>query len=677
MTNPKRTLAALLCGILLSSPILALCEQVADKNEIVYVTYSAAGEHRETAVVNRFEVAEPQYLTDYGAYSSVQNLTTTEAIEQTGDTLGVQVDTGIFYYEGIMDGAELPWDIRVRYLLGGVEVTPEALAGQAGDVEIILSFTKNPRCREDYFDHYALNITMAFDTENCASIRAEGGTIANVGKLRQVSYIILPETEKEQTLEMRATQFAMDPISINAVPLSMDIGEDQLDTESIKADLLDLEEGASDLDEGALILSDGADELMDGADDLFVGSGQVSVAMRSLKSAAGTLSSGSSEMSEGIDSLAEGAVKLSDSHEDLADGIDALADRETQAKLSQAEAGLATFASALPQASGEIKTGVAGIEAGAGSLAAGIQSAGSQLATAAAGLDTLQSTASASLDIASANLGEILTAVQGAPMSPEAATILSPYVAKLAEAYGHVNGVNAALSASGELATIRDGVSTAATAMTSSGQNSLYGGVVAVKQGASALSTGVDTYTGAVDSYIGVVGQYSAGMQQLNSGAQALANGIETYVDGAQTLYDGVFTLQENYVTLDDGIGAFTGGVRKLTENYAALDEGVQALVDGIDELVEGVTELTDGTLELRENTTGMDVTVDEKVQEALDKFRDEEYTAPSFTSAKNQPSMVQFVMKIDGISIPEAEDIPEEEIAEEKTFFQKLKDLF
>ena len=86
-----------------------------------------------------------------------------------------------------------------------------------GNVEIELDIRKNPDYGGELFRSHALRITAALDTEKCRNIAAEGATAANVGTSRQMSCIVLPNTEKTILISTDATYFEMDAISSNGV----------------------------------------------------------------------------------------------------------------------------------------------------------------------------------------------------------------------------------------------------------------------------------------------------------------------------------------------------------------------------------------------------------------------------------------------------------------------------
>ena len=239
----KEVLALALVFVMLTlTAAPALASAQVTKNEIVYATYDADGGNAAYFVVNRFEVGSAQQLTDYGVYQQVTNLTSTAPLRVSGDEISMQASAGVFYYEGVLSRAELPWLISVEYRLNGTPITPANLAGRSGPVEITLRVRRNTECTGDYFDHYALSITAAFDEKNCESIEAANGIVASVGSKKQVSFTVVPGSEADLTITMDAVQFAMDPISINGVPMSMDVGS--IDTTELKADMEDLEQGA-------------------------------------------------------------------------------------------------------------------------------------------------------------------------------------------------------------------------------------------------------------------------------------------------------------------------------------------------------------------------------------------------------------------------------------------------
>ncbi len=71
-------------------------------------------------------------VVDYGDYSDVKLLTSTERITQNGDKITFRTDDKKVYYQGTMEQVETPWDISVRYYLDGKEYEASEIAGKRG-----------------------------------------------------------------------------------------------------------------------------------------------------------------------------------------------------------------------------------------------------------------------------------------------------------------------------------------------------------------------------------------------------------------------------------------------------------------------------------------------------------------------------------------------------------------
>ena len=132
--------------------------------------------------VNSFSVQAGDTVADHGSYTAVRNMTTSDAVEQSGDTVTVHVtEDGKLYYEGTMDAATaLPWVVKLTYTLDGAEIRPDELGGKSGALSIRLQVSRNPDCTGSFFDDYALQVTMSLDTGLARNISAPGATVANV-----------------------------------------------------------------------------------------------------------------------------------------------------------------------------------------------------------------------------------------------------------------------------------------------------------------------------------------------------------------------------------------------------------------------------------------------------------------------------------------------------------------
>lgn len=296
----RRASALVLAGCLLAGAALPALAASA-KEEVIYANLDASGTVTGVYAVNSFAVQAGDTVTDHGSYTAVRNMTTTDPLEHSGDTVTAAVaEDGKLYYEGTMDTATaLPWLVKLTYTLDGAEIAPEELGGKSGALTIRLQVSRNPDCTGDFFDQYALQVTMTLDTDRAQNIVADGATMANVGSNKQLSYILLPGSDSDVTVTADVTDFAMNAISLNGVKLRLNLGLDGADLTG----MLDrLQSGSVQLDDGANALADGIAQVQAGLDTL----NGVSASTDQLT----TLLDASTQIQNGIAQLDAGAAQL-------------------------------------------------------------------------------------------------------------------------------------------------------------------------------------------------------------------------------------------------------------------------------------------------------------------------------------------------------------------------------
>ena len=205
----RRASALVLAGCLLAGAALPALAASA-KEEVIYANLDASGTVTGVYAVNSFAVQAGDTVTDHGSYTAVRNMTTTDPLKHSGDTVTAAVaEDGKLYYEGTMDTATaLPWLVKLTYTLDGAEIAPEELGGKSGALAIRLQVSRNPDCTGDFFDQYALQVTMTLDTDRAQNIVADGATMANVGSNKQLSYILLPGSDSDVTVTADVTDGA-------------------------------------------------------------------------------------------------------------------------------------------------------------------------------------------------------------------------------------------------------------------------------------------------------------------------------------------------------------------------------------------------------------------------------------------------------------------------------------
>ncbi|MBM7578016.1 YhgE/Pip domain-containing protein [Jeotgalibacillus terrae] len=273
------------------------------KTEVVYATLDAAGEQENLYVVNQFTVNDFGEMTDFGDYTSVQNLTDLTPLEQDGEQITFTAQEEEFYYQGNMDNKALPWDFDISYSLNGESTDADSLIGENGQLEIQIDSSKNTEGEERFFNNYMVQITMTFDADRFKNIEAPDGTIASAGKNRQVTFTVMPEKEESYIVKADVTDLEMEAIEIAAVPSSVSI--DAPDTGEVKEEMTSLSDATAEVNNGVGALQTGIAELNNGTASLYDGSAQFQSGLSQLSGNTGGLIEGSSSIQQALNQMSE------------------------------------------------------------------------------------------------------------------------------------------------------------------------------------------------------------------------------------------------------------------------------------------------------------------------------------------------------------------------------------
>ena len=235
-------LLAVLMVLSVTSMTVFAAEENTAKEEVIYINLAADGSVKEVNAVNIFDLAADGKIVDYGNYQTVRNMTTTDKLCYTDDTVTADAKKGKLYYEGKLESNVIPWNVSVHYYMDGNEYTAEQIAGKSGSLKLAVSITENADCEGDFFDGYALQVTVTLDTDIAKNIKTDGATAANIGGDKQFTYTVLPAKGAEIEITADVTDFEMDPISINGVKLDLDIEIDESEIQGKVADITDAAE---------------------------------------------------------------------------------------------------------------------------------------------------------------------------------------------------------------------------------------------------------------------------------------------------------------------------------------------------------------------------------------------------------------------------------------------------
>lgn len=663
--NKKKVTAAVLVISVIGGNIVMPCTDVyaadgssAKKEEVVYIMTDAGGSVDSVNVVNIFGKGK---ITDYGQYSSVKMLTSTEPISQNGDVITFSTNEDRVYYQGSMENARIPWNISITYTLDGKEITADKLCGKSGALKMRLRITGNTACANDYYNNYALQAAITLDTRLCKNIEADGATVANVGSDKQISYTALPGKGIDAVVCADVTDFEMDAVTVNGIRLNLNI---DIDDDELMDKVTEIMDASEKINDGAAALTDGTDKLNkagnkinDGADELYT--------------ATGTLDNGINSLDKGVTAIQEGLKKLDSKSASLTTGSS-----QIKTALKTIRSGLADVSVSTEQlkqltdSSSAIKQGISNIYNGAVTLQTNLSYEAYKSAMGKNGLnvDELKAGNTAAIESLSGQLQELqsslgqLKGIPGYETNEEYVKQigqLEAQIKSLTNIITLLNGNNAAINGTkGYL----DSVST--------GMDSLVNGL-------SDLKTNYEKFDAAVLTLTNTLSGLSVNMGNLKSGIEQLVNNYSTLDSGITEYTDGVASIVANYNKLVDGVSTLASGSKKLLEGTGTLKQGTSGLYDGIVSLGDGAKELNDGTSEFYEKTSDMDTQVEDSIDEMTASISDDSTEVISFASDKNTNiASVQFVIKTASIEKPEV-SASENTTSVKMNFWQKLLHLF
>lgn len=511
------------------------------KEEVIYVNLNSDGSVDEIYVVNSFELNEAGQIIDYGDYTSFREMTASEGIQIENEKIIIDANTGKLYYEGTLNSKSIPWAFEIQYFIDEKEYPADRIAGKTGDLEIKIKVRSNVKEKNPFYDHLTLQVSLNLDTFICKNIKAEGATFANAGKNKLASFMILPGRDSDISLTAEVTDFVMDGISINAVPLEMnlDFEEESMfgsKLSELKKGIADLDDGAVKLMEAAKKLADGSGESKDGINDLRAASVEIKDATSKFVKGTKDLRKGTKELNTGVRDLRKGTFDLKDGSIKLVDGMNGL---------------------------------VVGLEQ--------LATSGQSL-NAGAMLIFKSLTDSANMQLSAAGISaEDLTPSN---YSSEIESILSelddtsPLIAMITTLKGQLEGYNAFYK--GLVAY------TAGVRQASDGLTGLRDGTIDLKDGVIKLHDGVVELSDGTSELLDGVIELEDGSIELNDGMIEMSDGIVKLLDGAVELHDGTVKLYDGNITLAEGTFEFR-------DKTATIEDDVKDIIkEKINEMMGG-----------------------------------------------------------------------------------------
>ncbi len=547
---------------------------------------------------------------------------------------------------------------------------------------------ENQECRGGFYDHYALQASVLLDTDICKNITAPDATIANVGSKKQLTYTILPGKGADLEITAQVSSFEMDGISVNGIPLNLNL---EVDDQAWLEQVTELSDAVGQLDDGAAKLQDGVSDLQDGAQsglksgvhDLQDGAKQLHSGAADLKDGGSSLQDGAADLQDGVNALDEGIYDLNNGIGQMQEALHTLNQQSPQLvngsasfqaalfQLQEALGGVSLEAEelrVLTDASSAVKSGIDSLVNGITKLQIQVNYEAYKGAMAQNGLDIdglRQKNQSAISGLEglladlSAQMEELKHAGVDTAKAESQVSQLSDLIALLGANNAGIDGTESYLQAAGA-------------------------GLSSLLQGAKALQESYAAFDGKIGELVHQLGGLAYRMSELSS---------------------AIYTLVSEYGKLDQGINGYTAAVAKIAASYSQITDGAARLVtgssalktgseslysgtgelvlgiaelyDGTGMLSDGASELKDGTGTMREETKDMDTEIANQIDELIRSMTGGDFEPASFVSEKNtNVQSVQFVMQAGGVQLEEASGVIREE-PKKLSVWQKFLNLF
>lgn len=654
-----------------------------EKEEVVYAMLDEKGNVTGVYVVNIFESGN---ITDYGEYSSVRNLTTTDDIKVDGNEISIASDADKIYYQGNMITTDIPWNIAIHYYLDGKEYEASEIAGKDGKLKITIEINQNLNCNNSFWEGYALQATMALDAEKCKNIEAEGATIANVGSKKQLSYIIMPGKGANLEITADVTDFEMDAISINGTKLNLNF---EMDSEELIDKIKEIQDAVNSLNEGATKLNNASGKLENGSEDIYNGTLDLNTGALSLKN-------GLNELNEGIETIQDALNALNANSSTLTNGSSEVltALKTIQISLERVKIDAEKLLE-LSQASTEIKNGIDTLVMGLNTMDDSISNYYSALSE--AGISDINafveqhSQAIKELGITDTQRSlynaYMISGVDGVQRKiVELVTLGDTEAINLYKQYttsGDVNVVMTYLTNVGKLISIETLLKADISYI--QGSNNMISGIYSqldsesgeLMKGALLLQSNYNKFDESIQSLVVSLGSLTNNMVSLKTGINTLVDNYEGLDVGMKEYTNGVAKIVEGYTKVYDGSINASRGVADLYDGTTKLVDGTLSLYNGTGEMKEGIEELNDGTEEFYGEIENIDSEVPDMIDDTIAELVGKNVKTVSFVSEENvNIESVLFVIKTPVIEKQSVSvEIEEDEV--KVTWWNKFLRLF
>lgn len=627
----KKGLAVVLAGTILASSVTpALAgEPEVSVDETAYITMDYYGNRTDLSIVKSVRLNGCTEFTDYGRYDVASNLSTTDrpSVSDEGVTWSLS-DPGKdrFYFE-VQPRDQflgLPWSIDVSYMLDGVPYKAEDLAGKSGLVEIDVTVTPDPLADEYYKNNFILVCGTGVDLGETKSFRAEGAQLQTLGSYQLAAFMAFPGQEEHFHFEIGSDDFTFPGLIFASVPVTLsqvdDLSEMGKDKDDIKA------------------AGDAIDGLLRDTLDIMT-----------------SMTAGTAQAAEGLRDLEKAWDEVDQQHDSIQDSVDS-----TRYAMKNLKNHLYDLAEVMDDSS--ILDGVGELEDTIDGMLGSLEQIGQVLEQ---------------FHRITSEIKDCIKIINDPSSSPEqklqAQMRMAELLKELEELLGKLQGIDL------------DGLSVQT--------DDLHSLLKELDQGVTAGSVETES----IDALMGALADLEDQIKEELEASQEELEDITTFTEPSErsNLEDIDFSgdvslIQNELVMVIDNTARTVSKLevamgkidQVLNDSYDNLNSGIRSTLSGTAQLMESLTASLQKTRNIKANEQIISDLLDKNWQKLDDELgilnMDPSARKPSFTSARNpEPDSVQVILRTESITKPEedVEDVNED--GDNRTFLQRLGDVF
>lgn len=324
----KSSIVALALTVGMSSSVFASNEDY-EKDESVYVVLNSDGSVDNTTVTEWLHSDnELSHVVDKSNLTNIKNISSDETPTIDGDNLIWESTANDIYYQGNSD-KPLPFSMDVTYMLDGVAINANDLAGKSGELQIHIKL-KNDSVTTQTVDGKTINVSPLFPIvmivnmplEQFSNVNVDHGAIVSEGKNQIITMTTIlgldnaidgmDVSQLDEIKDKLVTEFTItatvDTMDVPSIMLASATSNSSTSVDNV--DMSELTNGINDLKDATAEILDGTVQLKDANIELNDKMGEFQGKVGEFKDGVNQVESGSKKLSEGSKALSDGIVSL-------------------------------------------------------------------------------------------------------------------------------------------------------------------------------------------------------------------------------------------------------------------------------------------------------------------------------------------------------------------------------